>query len=126
MAKRALKKSKKAKKPAKKKTARKTKKAKKTKKTAKPKAKAPKVKVQKPIGVVTHYYTEISVAIVKFNRPVAAGSKLHYRGATTDFAEHAKSMQFNHENVKKAPKGKQVGIKVKKRVREGDAVHFAE
>ncbi len=77
----------------------------------------------KPVGIVTHYFTEISVAIVKFNKKIPAGSKLHYKGATTDFMDTAKSMQYDHNEIKAAPKGKQVGIKVKKRVREGDRVH---
>ena len=83
----------------------------------------PTPKLAKPIGVVTHFYTAIKVAIVKFKKPVHAGSELHYKGATTDFKEVAKSMQFDHEAVKVAPKGKQIGIKVKKRVREGDEVY---
>lgn len=90
--------------------------------TAKKKG-AKKAKPAKPIGVVTHFYTEIKVAIVKFKQPVRAGAELHYKGATTDFKEVAKSMQFDHEAVKVAPKGKQIGIKVKKRVREGDEVY---
>jgi hypothetical protein len=92
------------------------------KKSAKAK-KAPKAK--KPIGRVTHFFTEISVAIVKFNAKVPVGKELHYKGATTDFKETAKSMQYDHKPVETAPKGKEVGIKVKKRVREGDEVHFA-
>ncbi len=83
-------------------------------------------KVNKPIGTVTHFYTEISVAIVRFKENVPAGVMLHFKGATTDFQQPAQSMQYNHEVVKKAPKGKQIGIKVKKRVREGDAVYKAK
>jgi hypothetical protein len=60
---------------------------------------------------------------VKFKQAVRIGAELHYKGATTDFKEVAKSMQFDHEAVKTAPKGKQIGIKVKKRVREGDEVY---
>jgi hypothetical protein len=84
-------------------------------------AKAP--KLQKPIGSITHFYTEIKVAIVKFKKPVRVGAELHYKGATTDFTETVKSMQYNHEDIKIAPKGKLIGIKVKKRVREGDEVY---
>ena len=79
----------------------------------------------KPIGEVTHFYTAIKVAIVKFKKPVHAGTALRYKGATTDFAETAKSMQYDHKPVAVAPKGKQVGIKVGKRVREGDLVYLA-
>ena len=104
-------------KPAKKKAVKKPAK----KKAPATRAKAP--KAAKPIGVVTHFYTAIKVAIVKFKKPVRTGTELHYKGATTDFKEIAKSMQFDHEVVKVAPKGKQIGIKVKKRVRDGDEVY---
>jgi hypothetical protein len=83
-----------------------------------------KLKTVKPIGVVTHYYTEIKVAIVKFNNPPAIGAKLRFKGATTDFAEVLKSAQYDHKPVAKIPKGKEVGVKVKYRVRQGDEVHL--
>ena len=112
----------KKKKIAKKKTAKKNAK----KKVAKKRAPARAVKAPKPIGAVTHYYHEIGVAIVKFNQNVPVGIELYFKGATTDFRDTVKSMQYDHKPIMKAPKGKQVGIKVKKRVREGDEVHFAK
>lgn len=87
---------------------------------------ARKEKKPKHIGVVTHFYNEISVAIVKFNKKVPVGTVLYFRGATTDFKDKAGSMQYDHKPIAAAPKGKEVGIKVKKRVREGDLVHFAK
>lgn len=95
------------------------------KKLAKKPAKAPKAKTLKPIGVVTHFYTAIKVAIVKFKKPVRVGTELQFKGATTDFKETIKSMQYDHEAIKIAPKGKQIGLRVKKRVREGDEVYAA-
>jgi hypothetical protein len=91
------------------------------KKIARPKAK----KGNKPIGTVTHFYNEISVAIVRFSEKVPLGTVLYFKGATTDFKHPVKSMQYNHESIMVAPKGKQIGIKVPKRVREGDKVHRA-
>lgn len=85
-----------------------------------------KIKKPKPIGIVTHFYGNISVAIVKFKMTVKVGTAIKFMGATTDFAETIQSMQFNHEVVKSAKKGQQIGIKVKKRVREGDSVFLAE
>ncbi len=82
-----------------------------------------KTKAEKPIGTVTHFYTGIKVAIVKFKVPVKAGSEVRFKGATTDFAQKLDSMQFDHEPVKLAKKGKMIGVKVKKRVREGDAIY---
>lgn len=83
------------------------------------------VKPQKPIGTVTHFYNNINVAIVKFKKNVRVGAELYFKGATTDFKEAPKSMQYDHQPIAVAPKGKQVGIKVKKRVREGDEVYEA-
>lgn len=81
------------------------------------------VKKDKPIGKVTHYYGGIKVAIVKFKKPFKVGSKLSFRGATTDFDQVVKSMQYDHQEIKMAPKGKEVGIKVSKKVRDGDEVY---
>jgi hypothetical protein len=96
--------------------------AKKAKK-ASPKKKPAAVKKMKPIGTVTHYYAHIKVAIVKFNTKVKVGTELYFKGATTDFKEASKSMQFDHEPVAAAMPKKQIGIKLKKRVREGDLVY---
>ncbi len=82
-------------------------------------------KAEKPVGVVTHYYGEIGVAIVKFSKAVAAGTRVAFRGATTDFTQPLDSMQYDHKAIEAAPKGKEVGIKVKDRVRDGDEVYLA-
>lgn len=82
-------------------------------------------KKNKPIGKVTHFYAHIKVAIIKFNTNVKNGTELYIRGATTDFKETAKSMQYDHKPIVTAPKGKLIGIKLKKRVREGDLVYKA-
>lgn len=92
----------------------------------KPKKKQKATKAPKPIGKVTHFYKKIGVAIVRFNKKVPVGAKVAFRGATTDFKGTASSMQYDHKAIKVAPKGKQVGIKVSKKVREGDKVYPAE
>jgi hypothetical protein len=106
----------------KKKTAKKIAKKANTKKAA-VKKKAVPVKKIKPVGKVTHYYAHIKVAIVKFNTKVKTGAELYFKGATTDFSEVVKSMQFDHEPIAVAQPKKQIGIKLKKRVREGDLVY---
>jgi hypothetical protein len=111
---------------AKKKPVKKVLKKKAAKKKLAKKKKTTAAKPSKPIGTVTHFYNHISVAIVRFREVVPVGTVLHFKGATTDFKHPITSMQFNHEPVLKAPKGKQIGIKVRKRVREGDEVHRAE
>jgi hypothetical protein len=118
----AVKKKKKLVKKRAKKVSRKPKPKKKTKAAVKKSASAKKMK---PVGKVTHYYAHIKVAIVKFNTKVKAGTELYFKGATTDFKEASKSMQFDHEPVASAMPKKQIGIKLKKRVREGDLVYKA-
>ena len=80
------------------------------------------IKIQKPVGIVTHYYNHLKVGIVKFSKAVKQGAEVRFEGATTDFNQKLVSMQYDHKPVKVAPKGKQVGLRVAKRVREGDAV----
>lgn len=80
-------------------------------------------KKNKPIGIVTHFYDKISVAIVKFSKPVKLGAEVVFRGASTDFNEIIKSIQFDHKPLQVAPKGKEVGTKVSEKVREGDEIY---
>ncbi len=79
----------------------------------------------KPIGEVTHFYSNIGVAIVKFKKVVGVGAKVSFKGATTNFEEKIDSMQFDHKPIKEAKKGQEVGIRVKDKVREGDLVFEA-
>ncbi|MBI2010883.1 MAG: hypothetical protein HYS89_01460 [Candidatus Colwellbacteria bacterium] len=78
---------------------------------------------EKPIGEVTHYYSHLGVAIVKFNRKVKTGETVHFKGATTDFTQAIDSMEFDHKSVGDAKSGQEVGIKVGDKVREGDEVY---
>jgi len=80
---------------------------------------------KEPIGEITHYYGNISVAIVKFNKNVDVGTKVHFKGAHTDFEQEITSMQFDHKDISSAKKGQTVGIKVNEKVREGDKVYEA-
>jgi len=80
---------------------------------------------QKIIGEVAHYYGDLKVAVVKFTKTVEAGQTVHFKGATTDFEQTLDSMQFDHKEVKEAKKGKEVGVKVKDKVRAGDEVYEA-
>ena len=82
-----------------------------------------KEKEEKPIGEVTHYFNNIDVVIVKFNKAVNTGESIRFKGATTDFTHKIESMQLEHEGIDKAKKGQEVGIKVGERVRTGDKVY---
>ncbi len=76
----------------------------------------------KTLGEVTHFYGHLGVAVVKFDSSVSVGDTVHFKGATTDFTQTIKSMQFDHKEIDKASKGKEVGLKVDNKVRAGDKV----
>ncbi len=81
-------------------------------------------RIDKPVGEVTHYYGGLGVAIVKFNKEIPSGTNLSFHGVTTDFSQNVDSMELDRKPVMKAPKGEEIGIKVRKKVREGDKVYF--
>ncbi len=83
-------------------------------------------KEPKPIGEVTHYFGGISVAIIKFKKTVDVGETIKLKGASTDFEQKIESMQYEHQDIKSAKKGQEVGIKVTEKVREGDMVYPVE
>lgn len=85
----------------------------------------PAPKKEKPIGVVTHFYGGISVAIIKFTKAASVGDEIRFKGATTDFSQKIDSMQYDHKDIKEAEKGQEIGIKVSDKVREGDEVFAA-
>ncbi len=75
------------------------------------------------IGQVTHYFSKIGVAIIQLDEPLKAGEHIAVVGSTTDLEQPVKSMQVKHENIEEAKAGDLVGLKVKEKVREGDAVY---
>lgn len=105
----------------KKKAVKKSKPKAKTRKAVK-KSKSTKPKGPKPVGKVTHFFGNLSVAIVVFSKDFPVDSTVRFKGATTDFVHLISEMQYDHKPVSKAKKGKEVGIKVKDKVREGDWV----
>ena len=85
----------------------------------KPKEKAP----GKEVGKIVHYYTDLKVGIVKLSSTLKVGDKIRIKGATSDFEQKVASMQIEHDKVEEAKKGKSIGLKVKKHVREHDVVY---
>jgi putative protease len=75
------------------------------------------------IGEVTHYFTNIGVAVVKLSKKLKTGDPIKFEGATTDFEQTAGSMQIDKNSVEEAGTGQEIGLKVNERVREGDKVY---
>ncbi len=84
--------------------------------------------VEKPVekekvGEIIHYFTDIGVGVIKITGELEVGDTISIEGSTTNFQQDVDSMEIEHEEVEKAGRGKEVGIKVKDRVREGDIVY---
>ncbi len=78
---------------------------------------------EKLIGKVTHYFTNIGVAVVEITGgELKVGDKIHIKGATSDFEQNIDSMQIEHESIETAKKGQAIGLKVEQQAREGDEV----
>jgi translation elongation factor EF-1alpha len=82
------------------------------------------MKKPKPISKITHYFSKIKVAVMKVLSPIKNGDTIRIIGGEdTDFEQEIKSMQIDRKEVKSAKKGKSIGLKVKKKVREGYLVY---
>ncbi|UCH71902.1 MAG: hypothetical protein JSW62_05780 [Thermoplasmatales archaeon] len=80
--------------------------------------------VEEKIGVVEHFFTNVSVAAIKIIAgELKIGDTIHIVGAHTDFKQKVESMQINRNPVQNVKVGDDVGIKVKDRTREHDVVY---
>ena len=76
------------------------------------------------IGVVTHYYSHLSVAVVKLESArLRVGDTIHIRGHTTDFKQRVDSLQVNHAPVQEVGPGDDFGLRVREHAREHDIVY---
>lgn len=82
-----------------------------------------KKKKEKLVGEVTHYFSKIGVAVVKLKDKLKIGDKIKIVGGQREFEQEVKSMQIEHKDIKEAPKGKEIGLKVDQKVKEGDKVY---
>lgn len=74
---------------------------------------------EKFIGKVTHYFDKIKVAAIKLTAPLRVGDVIRIEGGDVSTKVTVGSMQKEHQPVKSAKKGDEVGIRVSKKVREG-------
>ena len=103
-------------------------------KAAKPAARAAKPRPVSPpaqpappgerIGIVTHYFSHVSVAVVRLEAAtLRVGDTIHIRGHTTDFSQRIESLQIEHAPVMEAGPMDEFGLKVIGHVREHDIVY---
>jgi len=79
------------------------------------------------IGMVTHYYSHLSVAIVQLETgSLRVGDVIHIKGHTSDFSQPVESMEIDHVHVSEARPGQSFGLRVKEHAREHDGVYKAK
>ena len=55
---------------------------------------------EKRIGVVTHYFGKITVAIIELKKEgLSVGDTVHIKGHTSDFTQKVESMELEHKVV---------------------------
>ena len=75
------------------------------------------------IGFVTHYYSHLSVAIIRLESgALRVGDVIHIRGHTTDFSQKVESLEVNHAPVTEVRANEEFGLKVAEHAREHDVV----
>ncbi len=75
------------------------------------------------IGVVTHYFTNIGVAVFDMtDGALHVGDSIHVKGASTDLSQIVEEIQIDHKSIETAEMGTQIGVKMDDKVREGDDV----
>ena len=109
--------------------------AKKARSKATPKKKKPTTPMAAPIsaipageeriGIVTHYFNHLSVAIIQLETSgLRTGDKVHVKGHTSDFYQVIESMEVDHVHVDAVQPGASFGLRVKDHAREHDIVYI--
>jgi hypothetical protein len=85
------------------------------------------VPAEQRIGVVTHYYSHLSVATLRLEPGTAlrVGDVIHILGHTTDFTQTVDSLEINHASVTEVGPNDDFALKVIEHAREHDVVFKA-
>jgi hypothetical protein len=85
---------------------------------------APATPPEERIGVVTHYYSHLSVATMRLESgTLRVGDVIHIRGHTTDFRQRVESLEIDHAPATEVGPGDDFGLKVTEHAREHDVVY---
>ena len=75
------------------------------------------------IGKITHYFSNIGVAVIELSDTLKVGDTIRIVGGETDFNQDVDSMEVEHQKVQKAEAGESIGLKIGQKVREGYKVY---
>jgi hypothetical protein len=82
------------------------------------------VPAEQRIGVVTHYYSHLSVATLQLEAgaTLRVGDVIHILGHTTDFGQRVESLEVDRKSVPEVGPNDDFGLKVVDHAREHDVV----
>ena len=82
------------------------------------------VPAEQRIGVVTHYYSHLSVATLRLEpgATLRIGDVIHILGHTTDFSQRVESLEVDRKSVLEVGSNDDFGLKVVDHAREHDVV----
>jgi putative protease len=75
------------------------------------------------IGIVTHYYSHLNVAVLQLTDRLKVGETIHICGHATDFTQTVASMEVNHHRVVVVEPGEDVAVKVVEPVHVHDKIY---
>jgi len=77
------------------------------------------------IGIVTHYFSHIAVAVLKLDpgARLRVGDNIRIQGHTSDFSQRIDSLQVDHAPVTEVGRQDDFGLKVREHARENDVVY---
>ena len=78
---------------------------------------------KKLIGMVSHFYPKIDVAVVDLVDALKVGDKILIERGTETIEQVVTEMQIEHRSIKEAKKGQSIGMKVYGKTKEGAKVY---
>ncbi len=80
---------------------------------------------ERPVGVVTHYWSRIGVAGVHLDAPIDVGDHIHVCGHSDDFEQDVRSLEFDHHQLMHAEAGSDIAIQTTAQAHVHDRVFKA-
>lgn len=75
------------------------------------------------IGTVEHFYSNISVSMIKLTDGLKVGEKIRIKGKSGELVHDVSSMQIDRVPAQEGKAGDLISLKVSQKVRPGDAVY---
>lgn len=78
---------------------------------------------KKLIGVISHFYPKINVAVIDLSDVLKVGDKISVERHEDSFEEVVHSMEIEHKKVEVAKKGQSIGLQLTQKTKEGAKVY---